>query len=327
MYCRFQGRLPGSWLAQKISSSCEYVIRAGSYSICTDSAWSPRLRYVGFFVAPPVYPTRVRMTPGRLPNRESGPQNQPRANVAVSVFTRGTPSIGGTAAPAWPTRAKIARKPRMKSSLISSYPRFHEDQGGRVHAVPQAGRLRAVLEDVAEMRIAPGAHHLRAGQPEAVVGSPPDVLLGDGRPEAGPTGPRIVLRIRKEEVVPAADAPVDSLLVVIDVLPAIGFLGPFLTGHHVLQGGQLLLPLRRRLHHFGGRDEPLLLHGIHLDVFRGFRHPGSLPSGCPPKEKRSRGGKPELQEIGPAYVLVHKRIHAPAPISPVSFIHRISRSC
>jgi len=26
------------------------------------------------------------MTPGRLPNWESGPQNQPRANVAVSKF-------------------------------------------------------------------------------------------------------------------------------------------------------------------------------------------------------------------------------------------------
>jgi hypothetical protein len=36
---------------------------------------------------PPAYPTRVRITPGRLPNWESGPQNQPRAKVAVANFS------------------------------------------------------------------------------------------------------------------------------------------------------------------------------------------------------------------------------------------------
>jgi hypothetical protein len=57
--------------------------------------WSPRLWYVGFSVDPPVYPTRVRRTPGRLPNRESGPQNQPKAKVAVSVTPGRDASIGG----------------------------------------------------------------------------------------------------------------------------------------------------------------------------------------------------------------------------------------
>ena len=40
---------------------------------------------MGFFSVPPAYPTRVRITPRKLPNRESGPQNQPSANVAVLV--------------------------------------------------------------------------------------------------------------------------------------------------------------------------------------------------------------------------------------------------
>lgn len=53
--------------------------------------------YVGFSVDPPVYPTRVRRTPGRLPNRESGPQNQPKAKVAVSVTPGRFASIGGIA--------------------------------------------------------------------------------------------------------------------------------------------------------------------------------------------------------------------------------------
>lgn len=35
---------------------------------------------------PPAYPTRVRITPFNCPNRASGPQNQPRENVAVSVL-------------------------------------------------------------------------------------------------------------------------------------------------------------------------------------------------------------------------------------------------
>jgi len=53
---------------------------------------------VGFSVDPPVYPTRVRRTPARLPNRESGPQNQPKAKVAVSVTPGRDASIGGIAA-------------------------------------------------------------------------------------------------------------------------------------------------------------------------------------------------------------------------------------
>jgi hypothetical protein len=51
---------------------------------------------VGFLVLPPAYPTRVRMTPLRLPNRESGPQNQPKAKVAVSVLAGADVSMGGT---------------------------------------------------------------------------------------------------------------------------------------------------------------------------------------------------------------------------------------
>jgi hypothetical protein len=36
------------------------------------------------------------MTPGMLPNWESGPQNQPRAKVAVSKVLGAAVSIGGT---------------------------------------------------------------------------------------------------------------------------------------------------------------------------------------------------------------------------------------
>jgi len=59
---------------------------------------------VGFSDVPPAYPTRVRTTPSRLPNWESEPQNQPRANVAVSVCVGAAASIGGMV----PFRAMIS---------------------------------------------------------------------------------------------------------------------------------------------------------------------------------------------------------------------------
>jgi len=44
---------------------------------------------------PPAYPTRVRTTPLILPNRESGPQNQPNAKVAVCTVIGAKTSMGG----------------------------------------------------------------------------------------------------------------------------------------------------------------------------------------------------------------------------------------
>jgi hypothetical protein len=50
---------------------------------------------VGFFRVPPEYPTLVRTTPLVLPNKASGSQKQPIANVAVSVSAGADASIGG----------------------------------------------------------------------------------------------------------------------------------------------------------------------------------------------------------------------------------------
>ena len=52
---------------------------------------------MGFIFVPPAYPTRIRMTPLILPNRESEPQNHPRAKVAVSVLSDADTSNGGFA--------------------------------------------------------------------------------------------------------------------------------------------------------------------------------------------------------------------------------------
>ncbi|HSA78477.1 MAG TPA: hypothetical protein VLG72_06430 [Nitrospirota bacterium] len=50
---------------------------------------------MGFCFFPPAYPTRVLTTPARLPNRESGPQNQPIAKVAVAICFGELVSIRG----------------------------------------------------------------------------------------------------------------------------------------------------------------------------------------------------------------------------------------
>lgn len=46
-------------------------------------------------MVPPEYPTSVETTPSRLPNRASGPQNQPMAKAAVSRFRCSALSMGG----------------------------------------------------------------------------------------------------------------------------------------------------------------------------------------------------------------------------------------
>ena len=71
----------------------------------------------------------------------------------------------------------------------------NEAQRRGVHTVAKPGRLRAVVEDVTEMRVAEfaaygGAHHAEGGVPLL-----DDVLLSDGSPEAGPAGAGLELRI------------------------------------------------------------------------------------------------------------------------------------
>ncbi|MDW7673451.1 MAG: hypothetical protein SCK28_02825 [Bacillota bacterium] len=46
-------------------------------------------------MTPPAYPTLVRNTPGSSPNWASGPQNQPKAKVAVSILVGRFVSING----------------------------------------------------------------------------------------------------------------------------------------------------------------------------------------------------------------------------------------
>ncbi len=59
---------------------------------------------------PPVYPTRVRTTPSMIPNRDSDPQNQPMAKVAVSVTDGAARSTAGRAARPAPRAGERLKK-------------------------------------------------------------------------------------------------------------------------------------------------------------------------------------------------------------------------
>ena len=111
-------------------------------------------------MVPPAYPTWVRITPGRLPNRESGPQNQPSAKVAVSVFSGAARSMSGrpgvvpfpflgssTAAQATnptrqaPTSAIRQTGPTPFNKAVTSHSPFPQPAASQGASVPHAGRI------------------------------------------------------------------------------------------------------------------------------------------------------------------------------------------
>src|SRR5688500_7327706 len=87
-----------------------------------------------------------------------------------------------------------------------------EVEAGRVHAVAQAGGLGAVLEHVAQVRMATGAPHLGADHSVAGVADELDLVVGDWLPEARPAAARVVLGAGCEERLAAGDAAVGALV-------------------------------------------------------------------------------------------------------------------
>ena len=124
----------------------------------------------------------------------------------------------------------------------------------RVDAVALAGGGRAVGKDVTEVRVAALAHDLDALHPEAHVALERQVLLGDGVPEARPSGPRVVLFVGAEELGAAADACVRTRVFLVVVLAGERPLGALLPSHVKLHVGELLAPL-------GGALVDLVAHG------------------------------------------------------------------
>src|SRR4051812_35405916 len=118
-----------------------------------------------------------------------------------------------------------------------------EAQRNAVHAVTEPGRLRPVVEDVAEMRFAKRAGYLGAGHAEAGVVGREHVLLGDRLPEARPAGAGIILGVGDEERVVATDAAIEAGRMVVPIGAGEGRLGALLAGHAEGERRKELLPL------------------------------------------------------------------------------------
>src|SRR5438067_2992184 len=109
----------------------------------------------------------------------------------------------------------------------------------RVDAIAQAGRVRAVREEVAQMSAAMAARDLGPPHPERIVFLRRDVALLDDVVEARPTRPRFELRPRIEERFVAHDAAIRSLAMVVPVRAGKRRLGARLLGYRVLDRAEL----------------------------------------------------------------------------------------
>src|SRR5580700_10925444 len=99
-----------------------------------------------------------------------------------------------------PVPLRCPRGPRRESG------EFDETERQRVHAVAESSWPGAVVEDVAEMRVAEAAGNRGALHAERRVRDFEHIFLGNRLPEAGPASAGLELGIGAEERRAAADA-------------------------------------------------------------------------------------------------------------------------
>src|SRR5437899_916472 len=119
-----------------------------------------------------------------------------------------------------------------------------ELEGGRVDAVPQARRLRTVVEHVTQVRTAIRALDLGPPHEQTAILLLDDTSLLCWCPEARPTGPRFEFGRRGKELLTAYDARVQAGIVIVPVFSREGPLGSLVDDDVVLQRRQLLPELR-----------------------------------------------------------------------------------
>jgi hypothetical protein len=119
---------------------------------------------------------------------------------------------------------------------------FDEIHRGRVHTVAQAGRLRTIFENMANMRAAAVAHHFGPMHAVAAVDGGLDLLFLERGIKARPTASGVILGLGAEKLVPAADAQIHALVVEVPVAAGKSVLGAFLPGNRELLGGKKFAP-------------------------------------------------------------------------------------
>src|SRR5215213_11512645 len=93
------------------------------------------------------------------------------------------------------------------------------------------------------MAIAFCAKYFDPLQQEAPIAVLPNVLLGRRSPKAWPSGSGVEPLRRSKQSIPAADTPVQSVLVMFRVPSCVRRFGPFLARDRELGRGKLLPPL------------------------------------------------------------------------------------
>src|SRR5262249_34335396 len=158
---------------------------------------------------------------------------------------------------------------RWRSPFTVDCSPFLEVEGSGVDAIAQPGGLGPVLEDVAEVRVAPAAMHLDPAHAVAVVRLDRNALFLRRLPEARPAAARIDLVMGAEQLGAATHAPVASLVVVVPVDAGEGRFRSLLAGNVKLLGRELRPPFLVGLHHFPGGNGRILpatfiAHGLYL---------------------------------------------------------------
>jgi hypothetical protein len=116
-----------------------------------------------------------------------------------------------------------------------------EFQREAVHAVPQPGRLGTVGENMPEMTTALRAMDLGPRHPVAAVDGCRDRVFPQRRPETGPSGSALELRLRQEQRLAAPGAPKRAGPLFLVQRTRSARLGAVLTQHVVLLGCQCSL--------------------------------------------------------------------------------------
>jgi len=123
-----------------------------------------------------------------------------------------------------------------KSVFLLHYQRY------RIEAIPQTRWWRAILKNMAEVRIADIAEYFNPLHAVANVLFVPDSVGFDGFRKTGPSRAGVELGCRLKQVGAATHAGINAGVFAFAVLPGEGPLGSLLACHPVLFGGQLRPP-------------------------------------------------------------------------------------
>lgn len=162
-----------------------------------------------------------------------------RAAMSADVAVAGSPT-------ATTDEPRFSGNPpfKQRAARVSAGGSCDETQGHRIHAIAQAGGLRAIVEHVSQVAVAAGAADRGTPHAKAAVANLHHVAAGNRLPEAGPASAGVELGGRIVQRSSTGDAAEQALGRWLLVLAIEGHLSP--VAAHDLVGGrrESLAPLR-----------------------------------------------------------------------------------